>query len=158
MENIEIISKIKEKFGKRVLEANSPKNNRIFIKVSEDILVNVARYAKDDLGFDMPISAGGADYPKKNFIELFWIIWSSNENKVLILKTDVDRENPKIMTLTKIWLGVQKFERETWELLGVNFIDHPKLKPLLLPEDWHEGFPLRKNFKLEPYKSKWGGE
>ena len=158
MESIEIISKIKEKFGEQVLEANSPKNNRIFIKVSKDIIVNIARYAKDNLGFDMPISAGGTDYPKKNFIELFWIIWSSTENKVLTLKTDVNRGNPKIMTLTKIWLGVQKFERETWELLGVNFIDHPKLKPLLLPEDWHEGFPLRKDFKLEPYKSKWGGE
>ncbi len=152
------MNKIKEKFGDKVLEAKSPKNNRIFVKVSKDILVDVAKYIKDELGFDMPISAGGTDYLKNKVIVLFWIVWSSKDNKVLILKTNVDRDNPEIETLTKVWLGVQKFERETWELLGVNFIGHPKLKPLLLPEDWHEGYPLRKDFKLEPYKVKWGGE
>lgn len=158
MESVEIINKIREKYGEKVLEANSPRDNRIFVKVSNDILLDSAKYIKDKLGFDMPISAGGTDYPKKNVIELFWIIWSSTDNKVMIFKTDVDRENPEVETLSKIWLGVQKFERETWELLGVNFIGHPKLRPLLLPEDWHEGYPLRKDFKLEPYKVKWGGE
>ena len=155
---MEIINKIKEQFGDKVLEVKTPKNNRIFVKVSRDVLVDVAKYIKDELGFDMPISAGGTDYLKNKTIELFWIIWSSKDDKVLILKTDVDRDNPEVETLTKVWLGVQKFERETWELLGVNFIGHPKLKSLLLPEDWHEGYPLRKDFKLEPYKVKWGGE
>lgn len=158
MEGVELINRIKEKFGEGILDSRSPRNNRIFIKVAKEVIVDVARYVKNDLGFDMPISAGGTDYPKKNVIELFWIIWSSTENKVLILKTDVDREDPEIETLTQVWLGVQKFERETWELLGVNFIRHPKLKPLLLPEDWHEGYPLRKDFRLDPYRVKWGGQ
>lgn len=158
MNTVEVIDRVREKFGDNVVETKSPTDNRVYIKVAKDVLVDIARYLKEELGFDMPISAGGTDYPKKNVIELFWIIWSSTDNIVLVLKTDVDRENPEIDTLTKIWIGVQKFERETWELLGVNYIGHPNLKPLLLPEDWDEGYPLRKDFKLEPYRSPWGDE
>ncbi len=154
----EAIDKIREKFGENILEATSPRSNRLFIKVSNNSIVKVAEFLRDEYGFDMPISAGGTDYPKKNIIELFWIIWSSENNVVLVLKTDVDRESPKVNTLTKIWAGVQKFERETWELLGVEYIDHPNLKPLLLPEDWDEGFPLRKDFKLDSYRSPWGDD
>jgi NADH-quinone oxidoreductase subunit C len=154
----EAIEKLKNKFGEKILEASSPRENRLYIKVSNDALVEAAKYLREELGFDMAISAGGTDYPKKNVIELFWIIWSSTDNVTLILKTDVDRENPKIPTLRDIWLGVQKFERETWELLGVEYEGHPNLKPLLLPEDWNEGYPLRKDFKLEPYRAPWGDE
>jgi NADH:ubiquinone oxidoreductase subunit C len=152
----ERVERIRERFGDKVLEIKTPYNNRLYVKVDRSVVVEAARFLKEDLGFDMPISAGGTDYIKKKVIELFWIIWSTNDNMVLILKTDVDRDNPEIDSLTSVWLGVQKFERETWELLGVNFRGHPKLKPLLLPEDWDEGYPLRKDFNLESYKTRWG--
>jgi NADH-quinone oxidoreductase subunit C len=148
-----LAEKIKEVFGDQIVDVKLVGDKRLFVKVKRESVPKIARYMKDELGFDMPISSGGTDYPKKNVIELFWIVWSSEKNAVLILKTDVDREEPKIESLTGVWLGVQKFERETWELLGVEFLGHPKLKPLLLPEDWGEGFPLRKDFKLEPYRS-----
>lgn len=154
--NGDLIEEIKRVLGGLALEVSIPEDKRIFVKVPSEGVLDAALKLRDRLGFDMPISAGGTDYPKKNVIELFWAIWHSQLNKVLILKCDVDRENPEVESLTRVWLGVQKFERETWELLGVNYMDHPRLKPLLLPEDWEEGYPLRKDFDLKPYKSKWG--
>ncbi len=157
----EIVRVIKEHFKDKIVELKTPKPNRIYLKVIKESLIDIARYIKEELGFDMPISAGGTDYPKQKKIELFWVIWSSKNNVVLVLKTDVDRDKPEIPTLSKVWLGVMKFERETWELLGVKYIGHPKLKPLLLPEDWNyerEGYPLRKDFDLKRYEVRWGGE
>ena len=154
--NDDILERIKSLAGEALVEIKSPEDKRIYVKVKPEAIVDVARRLKDELGFDMPISAGGTDYPKKNVIELFWAIWNSGMNKVVILKCEVDRDSPSIESLTGVWPGVQKFEREMWELLGVDFKGHPRLKPLLLPEDWTEGYPLRKDFDLKPYRAKWG--
>jgi len=152
----DIVTRLREALGEAVLELKVPEDKRIYLKVPRENILEIANHLKNEFGFDMPISAGGTDYPKKNVIELFWIVWHSEMNKVIILKCEVDRENPEVNSLTKVWPGVQKFERETWELLGVNYRGHPRLKPLLLPEDWTEGYPLRKDFDLKPYRSKWG--
>ena len=150
---VSLEEKLKSEFGDSILEFKMPKGNRIVVKVSPDRIVDVAYYLKNE-GFDMPISAGAVDYMKNNVFEVFWIIWSSDKNIVLILKTDISRENPTIQSLVEVWRGVQKFERETWEMFGIDFKGHPKLKRLLLPEDWDyekEGYPLRKDFSLKPY-------
>ena len=152
----ELLESIRNRLKDILIEAKTPRDKRIYIKVRADSIIDAARILRDEYNFDMPISSGGTDYPKKNVIELFWAVWSSVNDIVLILKCDVPRDEPKVSSLVDIWPGVQKFERETWELLGVNFDGHPKLKPLLLPEDWTEGYPLRKDFNLEGYKAKWG--
>lgn len=158
MRRVELINKIDEtlrkKFGENIIEVRKVKPNRILVKVRSEIIRQVSREIKS-LGFDMPVSAGGVDYPAKKIFELFWLIWSSIHDIIIILKTEVSREKPAVESLVDVWKGVQKFERETWELMGINFKGHPKLKPLLLPEDWDyekEGFPLRKDFSLKPYE------
>lgn len=154
----EIIRVLKDKFKDAIIETRVQAENRVYVKVAREHLVEVAKFARDVLKFDMPITSGGVDYPKRNAIEVFWGLHSTELNKVLILKVDVDRSEPKTPSLVSIWPGLDKFERETWEMLGVNFIGHPDLRPLLLPEDWHEGYPLRKDFSIEKYVSKWGDE
>ena len=135
---------LKSKFNEIIEEFKVPRDNRIIVKVRADKIIDVAKYMKE-LGFDMPISAGAVDYIKNGVFEVFWVIWSSTQNKVLILKTHISREDPVIDSLVDIWRGVQKFERETWEMFGIHFRGHPKLKLLLLPDDWDfkkEGYPL----------------
>ena len=152
----DILESIKNRLGEYIIEAKAPRDKRIYLKVRADKLIDAAKILRDEFNFDMPISSGGTDYPKRNVIELFWAVWSSEKNIVLILKCDVDRGEPRVSSLVDIWPGIQKFERETWELIGVMFDGHPRLKPLLLPEDWTEGYPLRKDFNLDRYKVKWG--
>lgn len=62
-------------------------------------------------------------------------------------KTIVSREEPRLPTLTHLWLGADWSERETAELFGITFDGHPNLRNLLLPDEF-EGFPLRKDFLL----------
>ena len=56
------------------------------------------------------------------------------------------RDNPVVQSLVDVWPGVEYHERETYEMLGVNFQGHPELKHLLLPEDWSDLPPLRKDY------------
>jgi len=64
----------------------------------------------------------------------------------VFFKTIIDRNRPEIDTVMKVWPAANWFEREAWELFGINVCNHPDLTRFLLPEDWDEGFPMRKDW------------
>jgi NADH-quinone oxidoreductase subunit C len=74
-------------------------------------------------------------------------IFSSPTLKEFVrLKTVVD-EDQAVDSLTPLWSGASWFEREVYDLFGIEFQDHPDLRRLLLPADYH-GHPLRKDFPV----------
>ncbi|MEU2156719.1 NADH-quinone oxidoreductase subunit C [Streptomyces sp. NPDC019396] len=75
----------------------------------------------------------------------------------LLLRTTVPHEAPVLPTAVGVYAGAAWHERETHEMFGVGFTDHPHLVPLLLPENF-EGHPLRKDFVLAARVAKaWPG-
>ncbi len=159
MNPTELLNRLKERFGENIISAK-PEDKRLYFKVKYDVAHEVAKFLKD-LGFDMAITMGGTDFPKKNVIEIFYGVWSSKHDFVAFMKFDISREDPSFKTFIDIWPSVHNYERETWELLGVKIEGHPRLKLLLLPDDWDfekEGYPLRKDFNPARYKVPWGDE
>ncbi|MGW2053418.1 NADH-quinone oxidoreductase subunit C [Streptomyces sp. NPDC001840] len=65
----------------------------------------------------------------------------------LLVRTTVPHEAAVLPTAVGVYAGAGWHERETHEMFGVSFTDHPNLVPLLLPETF-EGHPLRKDFVL----------
>ena len=63
-----------------------------------------------------------------------------------VVRARVDRAKPDIPTISKVFGGANWHERETWDLMGINFVGHPQLERFLLPED-ADFHPLRKDFK-----------
>jgi NADH-quinone oxidoreductase subunit C len=83
--------------------------------------------------------------------------YSMNHRHAVILRTTVDRDVAALASLTGIWAGADWHERETFEMFGIEFVGHPNLIPLLLP-DGFEGHPLRKEFVLASRVAKpWPG-
>ncbi|CAN5171114.1 hypothetical protein BH20ACT5_BH20ACT5_21840 [soil metagenome] len=75
----------------------------------------------------------------------------------LLVRTRVPRVDPRLATATSVYKGASWHERETAEMYGVTFTDHPNPTPLLLP-DGFEGHPLRKEFVLAARVAKaWPG-
>ncbi|GAA4671945.1 hypothetical protein GCM10023347_27450 [Streptomyces chumphonensis] len=75
----------------------------------------------------------------------------------LVLRTTVPHDAPALPSATGVYAGAGWHERETHEMFGVDFTDHPGLTPLLLP-DTFEGHPLRKDFVLAARVAKaWPG-
>ena len=64
----------------------------------------------------------------------------------VVIRTRVDRDDPKLPTITPIYTGANWHERETHDFFGIKFEGHPNLIPLLLPED-ADFHPLLKDFK-----------
>jgi NADH-quinone oxidoreductase subunit C len=85
-------------------------------------------------------------------------VWSMIHRQATILRCQVSRETPAVDSLTPVWAGAGWHERETFEMFGVDFLGHPNLVPLLLPEGF-EGHPLRKEFVLASRVAKdWPGQ
>ena len=137
------------------------KPNRIRIDVKKEDIIEIAEFIRDDLGFDHAESVTGVDYPEENEIEVVYHLGSyshpSLAKQVLALSTRASREDipspgkdsTKLPSLRDIFYSVEFHERECFEMLGVFFEGHPDNRRLLLPEDWADLPPLRKDFKIK---------
>ena len=65
----------------------------------------------------------------------------------IVVKIKLDRTNPEIETVSQIWRTADFHEREVYEMFGVNFLNHPDLRLLILPDGWEGKNPMRKDFE-----------
>ena len=140
-------------------EVGYVKENRTRINVKKEKILDVAKFIKDQTPFDHAESVSGVDFPEDNEIEVVYHLGSYTDNRyskqVLALSTRAPREdvpNPgndstKLPSLRDVFYSVEFHERECFEMLGVHFEGHPDNRRLLLPEDWADLPPLRKDFK-----------
>jgi NADH-quinone oxidoreductase subunit C len=148
----DILNSLVEKFGDGI-KVIYDKRNRSKIMVDPDKVVEIAIFLRDHHGFDHVESASGTDYPKEDQIEINYHL-NSYVNPdlfpyILILSTKINRDDPKTNSLINIFPSVEYHERETYEMLGVYFIGHPRNERFLLPEDWADIPPLRKEFRIK---------
>ncbi len=65
----------------------------------------------------------------------------------IVIKSKLDTANPAIETVSDIWKTANFHEREVYEMFGVNFINHPDLRLLILPDGWEGKKPMLKSFE-----------
>ncbi|MEV4074773.1 NADH-quinone oxidoreductase subunit C [Nonomuraea fuscirosea] len=113
-------------------------------------------YARDDLGHAFFDWLTGVDDPPDAFLVVAHV-YNPETGSRLLLRTRVPKDHPHLPTAVGVYRGANWHERETYEMFGVIFDDHPNLVPLLLP-DGFEGHPLRKDFILAARVAKpWPG-
>ncbi|GBC70393.1 NAD(P)H-quinone oxidoreductase subunit J [Candidatus Calditenuaceae archaeon HR02] len=126
----------------------------IKVNVASGALVEAAAILKE-MGFDHVKGVTGIDLialkQSENAIELIYHAGAYLDGElapyVVNLSTKLPRDRPVSPSLVKIWPSAEYHERETYEMLGVVFEGHPKLKRLLLPEWWSDIPPLRKDYR-----------
>lgn len=126
---------------------------RIKVQVEPKDIIEVATYLRDSMGFDHAESASGTDYPKDKQIEVDYHLGSYSRDDLLahiiVLSTRADRDDAHTPSLINVYRSVEYHERETFEMLGVYFDGHPRNERFLLPEDWADIPPLRKDFRIK---------
>ena len=137
------------------------KQNRIRVNVKKEEIIDVASFIHDELHFDHAESVSGVDYPEDKQIEVVYHLGSYTDpllsKQILALATRTQREdNPhpgndssKLPSLRDVFPSVSFHERECFEMLGVYFDGNPDNRRLLLPEDWADIPPLRKDFRIK---------
>ena len=91
---------------------------------------------------------------EENTLELVYNLYSIPFDHKLTLKTKLERVKgsniPEIESISALWKSANWMERETYDLIGIRFTNHPDLRRILLPADW-KGHPLRKDYSDEEY-------
>lgn len=116
------------------------------IKVPQQILPELFQNLKQVHGFNYLANLTAVDY--KDRFELVYHLYSIPDNRKLVVKADVDHDQPVAPSAISIWPTADWQERELFDLMGIRFDGHPNLKRILLPDEF-EGHPLRKDFQMK---------
>jgi NADH-quinone oxidoreductase subunit C len=147
-----LVEQIKKQFGDSI-KVVFIRPLRIKIQAEPQNVVEVATFLRDQMGFDHAESVGGTDYPKDGQIEVIYHLGSYSRDDlgahILALAVRTNRDDARLPTLINVYKSVEYHERETFEMLGVYFEGHPRNERFLLPEDWADIPPLRKDFRIK---------
>ncbi|OGW47878.1 MAG: NADH dehydrogenase (quinone) subunit D, partial [Nitrospirae bacterium RBG_19FT_COMBO_58_9] len=122
------------------------------VSVAAAHLLEIARYLHDapEAAFDQLTDICSVDYPEDRLrFEVVYHLHSLPLRQRLRLKARITEDDPTIASVTGIWKGAEFLEREVYDMMGIRFSCHPDLRRILMPEDYAEGYPLRKDFPAE---------
>ena len=123
--------------------------NQLQISISANQILDVVDFIKNDEAceFRQITDIAGVDFPER--IKRFDVIYhflSFKHNIRLRIKITIS-EDETISSITSIFPAANWFEREAFDMYGIQFKDHPDLRRILTDYGF-EGYPLRKDFPL----------
>ena len=124
--------------------------NEFNVKFNKKYVNPICKLLKEDpeLEFLLCEDITAVDWAKrKNRFTVVYHIFSIKHNFRLVLKADVDESDSIIDTVSSVWKTSDWQERETYDMYGIKFKNHPDLRRIYMPEEF-EYYPLRKDFPL----------
>ncbi|MCC6932641.1 MAG: NADH-quinone oxidoreductase subunit C [Deltaproteobacteria bacterium] len=144
MEFTQLWDKLNKRFPERLTLATESGDKQIQVKV--DDLIAVVDYIKNDsaLAFNFLRLISAVDTGKE--FSCVYHFYSYQHAHGLILTVSLNRANPTLPSLSSRYATADWLERECYDMMGFNFLEHPELRRILLPHDW-DGYPLRKDYQ-----------
>jgi NADH-quinone oxidoreductase subunit C len=153
MDAEKIIESLNSRFQDVISESKVESDIRISAYAEATGIVDVCKYLKEELQFGHLCMETAIDLLQKNEMDVIYIIGSYDHPVVLTLKVKLLRDNPQIESVTSVYWNANWYERETYELFGVQYKNHPNLINLVLPEELLGDWPLRKDYEGFPNRT-----
>ncbi len=125
----------------------------VSVTINGEFIVAICWFLKSKKDFDLLADLCGCDRGVEDDprFEVNYHLFSTKHYNRLRLKVLLTEDEPKINTVTSVWRTADWHERETYDLLGIKFENHPDLRRILLPSDF-DGHALRKDYPLRGYE------
>ena len=101
-----------------------------------------------DQHYDHLADVTAVDYGGGRPLEVVYQLWSIPHRAALRVKCELPLDALEVDSVTGIWAGANWLEREVYDMFGITFAGHPDLRRILMPDNYAEGHPLRKDFPL----------
>ncbi len=149
-----VINELKDSFGDAILAVQPTRDDIPTLWVSKDRVNNVLKLLKNGIArpykmlydltaIDERVRTHKQDQPESDFTVVYHLL-SFDRNEDIRVKVPLTGDAPSLPTITDIWPSANWYEREAWDLFGIRFDGHPRLRRILMPPTW-EGHPLRKD-------------
>jgi NADH-quinone oxidoreductase subunit C len=144
------LKKLQEKFGDRIRVVPSSIDMDTVMVDREDI-VEACRFLREqeELDYDLLRDLTCVDYIHETpRFEVVYHLYSIYHGHEIRLKVRLEEQDPRIDTITDIWIGANWYEREVYDFFGIEFNNHPDLRRLLMYPEF-VGYPLRKDYPVQ---------
>lgn len=152
-----VVQKVQEKFADAILDV-SDAQGELTIVVRKEGIYDLMAFLKNDseLAYNFLADVTAVDYSlmedmlMKYDYARFMVVYhllSTEKRGRLRVKVPVHEREPSIPSMASIWKVADWLERETYDMFGITFENHPDLRRILMPDDY-EGHPLRKDYPL----------
>lgn len=149
----ELTHRYRERFGAAILDALEDRKQP-YLVIDAAKLLEIARYSRDEEKFDLLEDFTAVDWPRREKrFDLVAVLYSFPHNIRLRLKIPI-AEKERAASLVEIWPAADWLEREIFDMFGIEFVGHPDLKRILLPDGW-QGHPLRKDYDILQQDTAW---
>ncbi len=141
--------RLNEKFSGENFIFNEHRNE-LTVSLDKKNIIAVCKYLKEEpeLAFRLCEDITAVDWAtRKNRFSVVYHIYSLKMNFRLALKASVDEKDCNIDSVSSVWNTANWHERETFDMYGIHFNNHPDLRRMYMPEEF-EYHPLRKDFPL----------
>lgn len=123
----------------------------LVLSIAPDLLSPVCRHLRNTAGFERLSGITAVDWwPREPRFEVIYFMHALKHNTRLRLSVRLSERQP-VNSVCEIWRSANWYEREVFDLFGIEFNHHPNLERIMLPADW-EGFPLRKDYPIHGHK------
>jgi len=147
MNSSEAVEKIEAKFQDNILLKNSFRDE-LSLTITKDSLIEIMTFCKKDLGFDYLVDLTAVDNlgisPR---YEVVYELYSYSDSCHLRIKVGVDESEREVSSVVSLWPTANWHERESFDMIGITFSDHPDMRRILMWEGYPY-YPLRKDFPL----------
>ncbi len=146
-----LAEKIQATFPEGFLEAVEWRGDLAVI-VKREHLHAMGRLLYDDpaMAFDYIVHVSSVDWPDDpERFEVVYEFYSIRNRHRIRVKTRVPEHDCVVDSLMDIWKGADFMEREVFDMMGIRFRNHRDLRRILMPDDYPEGYPLRKDFPVQ---------
>jgi len=144
------VTALKGKFGDAILRHDVVAGSQHIVFVPPERNLEVLTWLKEDpdQSFDLLRDVTGVDYGAGTPLQVVYQLFSLTHKRAISVKCELPLDALEIQSVYPLWKAANWLEREVYDLFGITFLDHPDLRRILMPEDYDEGYPLRKDFPL----------
>lgn len=152
-----VVQKVQAQYPDAILDISDARGE-LTITVRKDVIYELMTFLKNDseLAYNFLADVTAVDYSVMEDVLMkydyarFMVIYhllSTETKERLRVKVPVHEKELSIPSMTSIWKVANWLERETYDMFGIDFEDHPDLRRILMPDDY-DGYPLRKDYPL----------
>ena len=152
-----VVQKVQEQYSDAILDVSYARGE-LTITVRKDGIYELMAFLKNDseLAYNFLADVTAVDYSLMEDVLMnydyarFMVVYhllSTERKERLRIKVPVHEKELSIPSMASIWKVANWLERETYDMFGITFEDHPDLRRILMPDDY-EGYPLRKDYPL----------
>jgi NADH-quinone oxidoreductase subunit C len=137
-----------EAFDSEAIRGGNFDRGELTLEIDAGKIGSVCGFLKYDQKFVRLSTVTAVDrYPAEPRFEVVYHLHSIEGNERIRVRCRIGGTEPRIASMTTVWRSANWYEREVWDLFGIQFTGHPDLTRILLPDDW-EGHPLRKDYPI----------